>query len=112
MKKNETIEKTAETEQEKIYFTVTGTDYHHGSDFLEAGMPVRLVKEPDNKYDSEAIMVRMEGLGHIGYVANSVNTRVGESWSAGRIYDRIGAEASGKVLYVLGKGVLCVLDEQ
>ena len=46
----------------------------------------------------------------IGYVANSPYTVVGESYSAGRLYDKIGDEATGTVLYVLPKGVLCVLD--
>lgn len=38
------------------------------------------------------------------------DTVVGESYSAGRLYDKIGDEATGTVLYVLPKGVLCVLD--
>jgi hypothetical protein len=48
----------------------------------------------------------------IGYVANSPYTVLGESMSAGRLYDKIGDEAAGKVLYVLPRGVLCVLDEE
>ena len=96
----------------KVYFTVTGTNYNHGTEFLEQDMKVRLVKEPDNKYDSEAIRVEMKGLGKIGYVANSTHTRVGESWSAGRMYDKIGDVATGTVKYVLPKGVLCVLNSK
>ena len=42
-------------------------------------MKVRLVKEPDNNFDSEAIKVEIDGLGHIGYVANSPYTIAGES---------------------------------
>ena len=94
----------------KIFFTVTGTKYRHGSSFMEKDMKVFLEKEPDNEHDREAILVRMEGLGTVGYVANSPHTVVGESWSAGRLYDRIGDTAEGTVLYVLDSGVLCVLD--
>ena len=47
----------------KVYFTLTGTKYHYGMDFLEKGMKLYLEKEPDNKYDKEAIMVKKEGLG-------------------------------------------------
>ena len=94
----------------KIYFTITGTNFRYGQDFLEKGMKVRLEKEPDNKYDKEAIKVMMKGLGHIGYVANSTHTVIGESWSAGRLYDKIGDTAKGKVKLVMDKGVLCVLD--
>jgi len=42
----------------KVYFTLTGTKYHYGMDFLEKGMKLYLEKEPDNKYDKEAIMVK------------------------------------------------------
>ena len=72
-------------------------------------MEVRLVKEPDNEYDKEAIKVEMDGLGVVGYVANSPYTVKGESMSAGRLYDRIGDTARGFVKYVLPKGILCEL---
>ena len=76
-------------------------------------MKVKLIKEPDNEYDKEAIRVEYkDGVGKIGYVANSPYTVLGESMSAGRLYDKIGDEAAGKVLYVLPRGVFCVLDEE
>ena len=81
-------------------------------DFMEKDMKVFLEKEPDNDHDREAIKVTMEGLGLVGYVANSAFTVLGESYSAGRLYDKIGDTASGKILYVLDKGVLCELDEE
>ena len=87
----------------KIYFTITGTKYRHGQDFFEKGMKVRLEKEPDNKVDREAIRVMMKGMGHVGYVANSPYTVIGDSFSAGRLYDRIGGKAKGKVLMVTEK---------
>ena len=94
----------------KIFFTIAGTRHHYGQDFFEKDMKVRLEKEPDNEHDREAIKVMLEGLGLVGYVANSPWTVVGESWSAGRVYDKIGDTAEGTVLYVLEKGVLCYLD--
>lgn len=94
----------------KIYFTIAGTNHHYGSEFFEPNMEVKLVKEPDNEYDKEAIKVELPGLGLVGYVANSPFTVMGESMSAGRIYDKIGETAKGKVLYVLPQGVLCELD--
>ena len=94
----------------KIWFTLTGTQHYEGQDFLKKGMKVRLEKEPDNEYDMEAIQVKMKGLGKIGYVANSPYTVVGESWSAGRLYDKIGDTAKGKVVMVMDKGVLCKLE--
>lgn len=92
-----------------IYFTIAGTNHHFGQEFFEPKMEVKLVKEPDNEYDKEAIKVEMPGLGLVGYVANSPYTVMGDSYSAGRLYDKIGDTAKGTVLYVLPKGVLCVL---
>ncbi len=94
----------------KIYFTIAGTKHHYGQEFMEKDMKVRLKKEPNNEYDAEAIKVMMEGLGHVGYVANSPYTVLGESYSAGRLYDKIGDTAEGAILYVLDKGVLCFLE--
>lgn len=50
-------------------------------------------------------------MGLVGYVANSPFTVQGESMSAGRLYDRIGDEATGAVKYVLPQGILCELIE-
>ena len=94
---------------EKIYFTIAGTKHHYGQEFFEAKQEVKLIKEPDNEFDKEAIKVEMDGLGLVGYVANSPYTIQGESMSAGRIYDRIGDTAVGIVKYVLPQGVLCEL---
>lgn len=97
---------------EKIYFTITGTRYYFGHEFFEPGMKVRLVKETDNEIDKEAIRVEMPGLGKCGYVANSSYTVEGESWSAGRIYDKIGEKTEGEVLYKLPRCVICCLSEE
>ena len=96
----------------RIYFTITGTNHHYGQEFFEPKMSVRLVKEPDNEVDTEAIKVELEGLGHVGYVANSPYTVAGESYSARRLYDKIGDTAEGTVLYVLPKDVLCYVNEE
>ena len=95
-----------------IYFTITGTKYRYGHDFMKPGMKVKLEKEPENEHDSEAIRVTMKGLGQVGYVANSTFTVKGESWSAGRIYDRIGKKAAGTVMLVLEDGVICKLGKE
>lgn len=92
-----------------IFFTLTGTNHYYGSDFLKNGMKVKLVKEPDNEYDKEAIRVEIKGLGKIGYVANSPYTVIGESRSAGRLYDLIKKKAKGKIVLVTPKGILCEL---
>ena len=93
----------------KIYFTIAGTKHYYGQDYFEPKMEVKLVKEPDNEVDKEAIKVEMDGLGLVGYVANSPYTVQGESMSEGRLYDKIGDTAQGIVKYVLPQGILCEL---
>lgn len=92
------------------YITIVGMDHYFGQEFIKPDMTVRLIKEPDNKHDREAIRVELEGLGKIGYVANSPYTVQGESFSAGRLYDRIGDTVEATVKYVLPNGVLCKVD--
>jgi hypothetical protein len=91
----------------KVFITLTGTKHYFGNDFLEKGTKIRLEKEPDNEYDKEAIKVTYEGLGKIRYVANSSYTVIGESMSAGRLYDKIGDVAYAKVMLVTPAGTIC-----
>ncbi len=96
---------------EKRFFTITGLNYYYGSDFLKEGMKVKLIKEPDNDYDQEAIRVEVKSMGKIGYVANSPYTVIGKSRSAGRIYDTFESKTKGKVVFITSRGVLCELKE-
>ena len=57
--------------------------------------PREIVKELDNEHDSEAIKVEMDGLGKVGYVANSVHTVLGDCYSAGRLYEKVKDNAEG-----------------
>ena len=78
---------------------------------MKPGMKVKLKKEPDNEYDKEAIQVKIKGLGKVGYVANSPYTVKGESISAGRLYDKLGDKAKGKVVFVIDGGVVCRITD-
>ncbi len=91
---------------ERLFFSIAGLNHYYGKDFLKSDMKLRLVKEPDNEFDKEAIKVEMDGLGKIGYVANSPCTTLGESMSAGRLYDRISDIAWAEVRYVTDRGVV------
>ena len=91
----------------EMYFTITGCNRYFGNDFMKKGMKVKLEKEPDNDYDKEAIMVNIKGMGKCGYVANSSFTVKGESMSAGRLYDKLGNMAKGKIVFVIPGGAIC-----
>ncbi|MDO4618980.1 MAG: HIRAN domain-containing protein [Lachnospiraceae bacterium] len=96
----------------RLYFTLTGCNHYYGTDFLKKGMTLKLKKEPDNDYDKEAIQVKLEGLGKIGYVANSTATVKGDdSLSAGRLYDKIGKKAKAKVVLLLAGGAICEITK-
>lgn len=75
----------------EMYFTIAGCNHYFGSDFMKKGTKVKLIKEPDNEYDKEAIQVNVKG----------------ESMSAGRLYDKLGDKAKGKVVFVVDGGVVC-----
>ena len=94
-----------------MYFTIAGCSHYFGSSFMEKGMKVKLIKEPDNKYDQEAIQVMIKGLGKVGYVANSPFTVKGESMSAGRLYDKIGDKAKGKIEFIVDGGIVCRITD-
>ena len=96
----------------RIFFTLTGTNHYYGTDFLKKGMKIRLKKEPDNEHDKEAICAEIKGLGKIGYVANSTYTVIGDSYSAGRLYEHMGKKAKAKILIVTERGVLCELKDE
>lgn len=95
----------------KQYFTLTGCNHYFGNDFMKKGMKVKLKKEPKNEYDAEAIMVKMKGIGKVGYVANSAYKVKGDTMSAGRLYDKIGKKAKAKIVYVIPGGAICKLIE-
>ena len=93
----------------KTYITIAGTRHYYGTDIFRKGMEVRLIKEPKNEVDRDAIRVEVQGLGKVGYVANSVYTVKGESVSASRLYEHIGKKADAKVTAVIPGGVICAV---
>lgn len=83
-----------------MYITITAFHKLHGTQPLKIDGIVKLIKEPDNKYDTEAIACEMRYYGKIGYVANSTNTVVKGSMSAGRLYDKINDEYFAKIKFI------------
>lgn len=95
----------------EMYFTIAGCNHYFGNDFMKKGMKVKLEKEPDNKFDKEAIKVNIKGMGQCGYVANSSFTVSGDSMSAGRLYDKLGDKAKGKIIFVIPSGAICKITK-
>lgn len=95
---------------EKNYFlTITGVNYCYGMKPFEVGRVIKLVKEPDNDYDAEAIRAELPYIDKIGYVANSPNTVAKGTFSAGRVYDLFENETLAQILFVTHASVICLL---
>ena len=91
----------------EMYFTITGCKHYLGNAFMEKGMKVKLLKEPENEYDKEDLQVKINVIGKIGYVEKSPFTLKVESMSAGRLYDKLGDTAKGKIMFVLDDCAIC-----
>lgn len=90
----------------KIFITITGCNHYLGYGLFRRKMELVLCKEPDNEYDHEAIRVEIPGIGKVGYVANSPHTVLGDTCSAGRLYDKIGRKAHARVELITDRGVV------
>lgn len=90
----------------QCYITITGLKHYYGQKPFRPGQSVRLVKEPGNPYDCEAIRVEMPVIGTVGYVANSSDTVFQGSFSAGRLYDKIGKETTAVVCLLTHSSVV------
>lgn len=88
------------TRSDNMYVTVITSNKLHSSDPLKLNGIIKLIKEPDNKYDTEAIACEMRYFGKIGYLANSTNTVVKGCMSSGRVYDKIEDEYYAKIKFI------------
>lgn len=96
----------------QTFVTITGIDYYYGKKPFEIGRIIKLVKEPDNAHDKEAIYASLPYIDKIGYVANSVHTVFQGTVSAGRIYDSVGDYAFAKVMFVTHSSVIALIMDK
>lgn len=90
----------------ELYTTIVGLKNYEGNKVFKIGSIVRLVKEPDNDYDLEAIACENKYIGKTGYIANSTSTVTKGTMSAGRIYDKIGDVSYCEVKFVSRDSVI------
>ncbi|WP_400219336.1 hypothetical protein [Methanobrevibacter smithii] len=91
-----TINKLLEDYKEDILVTIVGG--FNNEDLLKKGSIFKIVKEPDNLYDMEAIAVKYDDE-TIAYVANSVTTVERGTMSAGRIYDKFNNDCEIEIIF-------------
>jgi len=94
-----------------IYVAVVGLDNYFGTKVFKPGQILRLEKDYDNVYDGEAIMVLLDPIGKVGYVANSTHTVPLGCWSAGRLYDTFETTAYAVVRFVTKETVIAEILE-
>lgn len=83
-------------------FTITGRNFYKNNIIPTPGMPLKLVKEPDNEFDKDAIAVYAHNE-KIGYVANNDYTKYELTSSASELQDKIEDTAQGSYLFYLGR---------
>ena len=81
-------------------FTITGRQFYKNNINLIPNIPLKLVKEPDNEHDKDAIAVYAENE-KIGYVANNDYTKYELTSSASELQDKIPDTAHGSYLLYL-----------
>ena len=83
-------------------FTITGRQFYRNKINLTSGLPLKLVKEPDNEFDKDAIAVYAQGE-KIGYVANNDYTKYELTSTASELRDKIEDTAQGSYLFYLDR---------
>ena len=92
-----------------VFITITGQNHYLGLKPYKVGRIVKLVKDIDNSYDEDAIRVELPYIDTIGYVANSVNTVFAGTFSAGKLYDKIGDYAYAKIMFITHSSAIALV---
>lgn len=88
------------------YISIVGLKHYFGSEIFSAGQRLKLKKDFENPHDDEAIMVELESVGKLGYVANSPYTVARGTRSAGRIYDSFNEVIYCEVAFIVKDTVI------
>lgn len=95
--------------EENYFITITGLNHYYDKKPFEVGLILKIVKEPENEYDHEAIRVELPYIGTVGYVANSPSTVFRGTVSSGRLYDRIEGYAYAQVCFITHSSVIALV---
>ena len=94
---------------ENYFVTITGMNHYLGMNPYKINRLAKLVKEPDNPHDPEAIRVELPFIDTIGYVANSVGTVFAGTYSAGRLFDKFEEYAYAQVMFITHSSVIAIV---
>ena len=93
---------TLESYERSELFTISGMKFYHNGIHIVEGMALRLVREPDNEFDRNAIAVYLED-DKIGYVANNDHTKFEMTSSASQLCDEVRDVAQAEYLIYLDR---------
>ena len=94
---------------ENCFVTITAVNKYYGFKPFSVGKLFKIRKEPENPYDSEAIVAELPFVDTIGYVANSTSTVYAGTVSAGRLYDKIGDYAYCRTMFITRSSVIALV---
>lgn len=94
---------------ESIFITITGINHYYSKKPFEIGRTVKLIKEPDNPNDNEAIGVYLPFIDKVGNVANSAHTVYGGTYSSGRLWDKIDDYAFAQIMFTTHSSVIALV---
>lgn len=109
-----------------FYITITGINHYFGKEVFQIGQKLFLFKEPNNKFDDEAIkvcaraitviksenengddiIIKLPHFERVGYIANSTKTVYKGTMSSGRIYDKVPNSFTAKVMFITHTSVI------
>lgn len=95
---------------QELFITIVGFSNYYGKEPFRIGAELICVKEPDNAFDSEAIKATIPLIGTVGYVANGVTTKANGTFTAGRVYDRVGDRFMVRVLFTTNTKVIARIE--
>lgn len=95
-----------------MFITITGMKYYLGMDVFRINQMIVLEKDEDNGDDSEAICVRIDGGAKVGYVANSVYTKVKGTYSAGYVHRDVKEDTKAIVRFITHDSVIAELIDE
>lgn len=98
----------------RTFITIPLNNSYGGRKAYKIGKILKLVKDPSNSYDSEAIRaVSLYNDEHLGYVANSTSTVYTGTISSGRLYDKFDDYLYAMVIFITRSSVIAaVLDPE
>lgn len=85
----------------KLFVAMHGMEKYHGTEALNVGDTLFLVKDPDNRTDRRAIKVVMPPIGTVGYIVNNSLEVPHGCWTGSGVYDVFHQQTCARVRFCM-----------